>query len=138
MHDRIGRRRRRAGPVKDALILVAGLAASAAALAAIFGALRLLSALMERIAHFTSRVCSEPFRRHILWMHGGREGMHLERERCVACGGMGVQVMLGGRYTIIPPELRDRQPDGSHPRLANSRRCPRCHGLGYRWILFPD
>lgn len=62
-------------------------------------------------------------------------GAPLTFRRCKMCGGLGVVLLIGGKYRVIPPELRDRDPETRtfQPPLGNVVRCPRCHAVGHIW-----
>lgn len=111
------------------LLLVLGLPCGVLLTAAVVIICRTVSRAFDATGTRIEHLILAPFKRFI-WF----EGLPLTRIPCAPCGGLGVQVLLNGAWTIIPPELRDRQMDGSHPRLANTRRCRRCHGLGHRWV----
>lgn len=62
-------------------------------------------------------------------------GATLEHEKCGSCAGCGVQWHDGNKWTIIPRHLRDmnKEERSFQPKLANTRRCPSCQGLGRIW-----
>lgn len=109
------------------LIIAAGLAGCVLGtwlLVHIFKAAGVLDRAGSRVEH----VILKPLRRFV-WF----EGVQLTHDECHSCAGLGVQMLLHGSWTIIPKNLRNRQTDGSHPSVANSRRCTHCNGLGWRW-----
>lgn len=112
-----------------AITMILGILAAALLVAAVVMVMRLVNRALDKAGYRIEHIILAPFRRFV-WF----EGVSLEKLPCRPCGGLGVQVLLGGTWTVIPPELRDRQITGSHPQLANTRRCPRCHGLGHRWV----
>ena len=92
--------------------------------------LRWLSGLWDNTGYRLEHLILAPVRRFI-WFPGVKVS---RGPPCRSCEGKGVQVLIGGTWSPIPPELRTRQKDGSHPPLANTRRCPGCQGLGFRWV----
>jgi len=111
------------------IILVLGIPCGILLAAGVVITFRFLSRTFDLAGARAEHWILAPFRRFI-WF----EGLPLTKLPCAACGGLGVQSLINGAWAVIPPQMRDRQTDGSHPRLANTRRCPRCHGLGHRWV----
>ena len=111
------------------LVLVLGIPCAVLLIAAVVVACRTASRAFDAAGTRVEHLILAPVKRFV-WF----EGVPLTKIPCKACGGLAVQALLGGAWTIIPAELRNRQIDGSHPRLANTRRCPRCHGLGHKWV----
>ena len=113
-----------------ALLLILGTLCSALFLVAVFRLLAVLSGFWDSTGYRLEYLILAPFRRFV-WF----PGMEVVRgPPCKPCEGKGVQILLGGAWSPIPPELLTRQKDGSHPKQANSRRCPGCQGLGFRWV----
>jgi len=111
------------------IILILGIPCGVLLIAGVILACRFISRTFDLAGTRIEHLILAPFRRFI-WF----EGLPLTKLPCPRCGGLGVLALLDGAWAIIPPQMRDRQIDGSHPRLANTRRCPRCHGLGHRWV----
>lgn len=114
-----------------ALVAVLTVLCSGLLLVAVFRLMKTLNGYWDKTGKRLEHALLAPVKRFV-WFPGLDDVVR--GPPCTPCGGMGVQVLLGGAWTIIPPELRDRQKDGTHPRLANTRRCPGCHGLGFKWV----
>lgn len=73
---------------------------------------------------------------HTIWWD---PQLKLKRFRCPSCDGCCVQWYDPDKrqWDVIPPELRifhgDRESFDTRPPIGNTRRCPRCHGLGHTW-----